>query len=136
MALQTLDIGMNGIVNEGAVALSASLSHLTALQTLNISCNGISAEGAVARSASLSHLTALQTLDISGNGIVDEGAVALSASLTFLTALQTLGISNNPFGGALGVITLLTSICECVEFIAISKCRKDILISIFQDGLN
>jgi uncharacterized protein (TIGR02996 family) len=93
--LTALDLGNNGIQDEGVQALAAapSLSRLTAL---DLSRNGIRAEGAAAL-ASSPHLARLTALDLGRNRIGPEGAQALAGS-PYLTRLTSLALSENAVG--------------------------------------
>ena len=89
--LQHLDLSYNSIGDEGAEALSKSLSSLIALQHLILSYNSIGDEGAEALSKSLSSLIALQHLYLSGNSIRYEGILAI-VSLLLLSLMRYLRI--------------------------------------------
>ena len=84
---QLLDVSLNCIRVEGTMDLSASLSLLIALQNINVSGNGINA-CAVALYASMFHLTALNLL-ISTVMLLVLGVSRLSVT-TCLTSPRSL----------------------------------------------
>jgi uncharacterized protein (TIGR02996 family) len=103
--LTSLDLNMNEIEDEGAVALASS-PHLANLTTLGLYGNRIGAEGAKALAGS-PHLANLATLDLRGNDIGDEGAEALAGS-RHLANLATLDLRGNGIGDE-GAVALAES---------------------------
>ena len=93
--LQTLDVSVNSIGSEGAVALAEGLCCNNTLHTLNISRNSIANEGIVALAEALKCSNTLHTLDISHNNIDSEGVVALAEGLLCSQTLHILNVSYN-----------------------------------------
>ena len=84
--------------HEGMRALMHCFQYLSSLQQLNLSLNRLGAEGAMALASlasSLQHLSSLQQLDLNGNGINAERAIALASSFRhFAISLQQLNFSS------------------------------------------
>ncbi len=123
--LQTLNIRGNSVGSEGAVALADGLKSCTNLQTLDICHNSIDSEGAVALADGLKSWTNLQTLNISGNSIGSEGAVALADGLKFCTYLQTLDIYHNSIGSE-GAVALADGLKSCTNLQTLDICHNSI----------
>ncbi|KAK1735826.1 leucine-rich repeat protein [Skeletonema marinoi] len=107
--LTTLDLGSDGIGNEGVVALAGALKENTTLTTLRLGFNGIGNEGAIALADVLKENTTLTTLRLEDNDIGKEGAIALAEALKENTTLTTLHLKNNKIGneGAIALADVL-----------------------------
>jgi len=97
--LERLDISVNRIEVEGAVALAHTLASNHSLKELSIYSNNIGTEGVAALADTLLRSKqCLVVLDICFNGIKDREAMELAEALTEDNALQFLNISGKRIG--------------------------------------
>jgi Ran GTPase-activating protein (RanGAP) involved in mRNA processing and transport len=90
--LQTINLGVNSIGDEGAKAVAEALKVNSTLQTIFLDNNGIGAEGAKAVAESIKVNSTLQTIDLGYNYIEDEGAKAVAEAIKVNSMLETLGL--------------------------------------------
>jgi len=88
--LKKLSFNLNGIGDEGAIALAKALKTNITLAQLFINKNNIGANGAIAIAEALKTNTTLTALYMSDNDIGDEGANAFAETLIINKTLTTL----------------------------------------------
>ena len=88
---QVLNLGRNGLENDGTVALAKGLRQNSSLTHLNVRDSYIGDVGA----AALATVPTLNVLDLSRNNVTDVGADALLFSNVRPTPFQTLNLSAN-----------------------------------------
>ena len=105
--LQTLDLSDNSIGSDAAVALAGAFQNCCQLQTLNLSDNSIGSDGAVALASACQNTSQLKTLYLQYNDIGPSGGSAFGAALQVGSQLRHLGLSRNNIccEGAVGVAT-------------------------------
>ncbi|KAF9956198.1 hypothetical protein BGZ72_002950, partial [Mortierella alpina] len=89
--LTTLDLRGNNIGNDGALALSEALKTNSTLSSLNLQYNSIGENGAQALAKALKTNKALTTLYLKGNSIGEKGAQALAEALKTNKAFNSIG---------------------------------------------
>jgi len=98
-ALCVLDLEANGLSSVGGSALAAVLQGgvVPNLTHLNLGCNGIGQDGAIELAAALHCCPLLSSLDLHGNAVGDDGCVAIGAALTAgaVPSLDMLDLSAN-----------------------------------------
>ncbi len=108
--LAELNISDNNISSHGMAFLCKGLKY-TKLQKLSLKMNNITSDGIACLSEGLQHCTQLQRLNLSGNNITSEGVVSLSKGLQYCTELQELYLSGNKITS--DGITCLSEGLEC-----------------------
>ncbi|QDZ20088.1 leucine-rich repeat-containing protein [Chloropicon primus] len=81
MHLQSLDLSWNTLKGRGCGDLLKSLSQDGTLNSLNLGWNGIQDEGALLIAEFIGHLN-IEELDLNGNGITDSGFIAILDALS------------------------------------------------------
>jgi Ran GTPase-activating protein (RanGAP) involved in mRNA processing and transport len=92
--MERLQLSLNEMGDEGAMALSQAFPHVGKLRRLHLSCNGITSDGMTAICNALVHLPMLRHLSLSHNGFGDEGAIAFSNSMHSLPQLRRLNMED------------------------------------------
>merc|ERR1719188_510834 len=120
--MTTLDLGLNGIGNEGAIALALALEGTPCrLTTLNLSHNSIKDNGCVkiAMAIALESCPVI-TLDMTDNIIADEGALAIANAIkqeTCCVAKLLLSLNCIGYQGSVSLAEALEAdACKVVTF--------------------
>lgn len=94
--LQELDISMNCLGTQGAIALSHALAGLP-LVSLDVSRNNIEVVGAVALAPVIGTLTSLRSLFLGDNDLGDLGVQRLAVDIRGLPHLEVLGLDEQRY---------------------------------------
>ena len=99
-ALTSLDIDLNHIGPQGAIAMGEALETNTMLTSLNLHANEIGVTGAyaIAKALAQNKKTALTSLNLDFNRIRSEGATAIAYALSTNTILASLRLETNHIG--------------------------------------
>lgn len=93
--LQELELALNEITAEGAVALAQMLTGKKQLRVLNLAENELEDKGACMVLGAASGLPALETLDLTLNQVKRAGSIAAAKFATSAPALKLLALNEN-----------------------------------------
>jgi hypothetical protein len=122
--LNKITFYLNGIGDEGAIALAKALKTNTTLVYLYINKNNIGDEGAIALAEALKTNTTLVYLSMEQNNIGAKGAIAIAEALKTNTTLTRLSMDRNNIGseGAIAFAeTLITN--KTLTTLIVSYCN-------------
>ena len=115
-----LDISLNLMNDDGAIALAEALKHCKKLNILNIGYNNIGNEGANAIADALNHCTHLEELTVCHNNFREDGICAIARSFNHYSQyLHKLDVSYN-YIGCEGFKAIATALHPCVNLHEIS----------------
>jgi len=93
--LREVQLGGNGITNQGAVAIAGSLASCVHLQKLLLGVNQIGNEGCQAIAFALPQCVELRTLGLNANVISDESAMSIVLAIPYCKKLVNLNLERN-----------------------------------------
>lgn len=98
--LEELELALNEITPQGAVAVAAAVAAKSSLRRLNLRENELEDEGAVIVAKALVGLTALESVDASANQLKRGGVCALAKACARKPALSLLALDENEVSDA------------------------------------
>lgn len=118
-SLELLDIGLNGIGEEGTIALMHTLEKNTTLEGLNINGNHIGLRGSIAVARMLKETSSLVVLELSYDSTINAECIyAMAEALSENTSLKTLALAHDPIG-PIGLEVLADSLEKNTHIIAV-----------------
>ena len=120
--LETLRIGYNSLASDSIIELVRALSHPNcSLKTLNLSVNPIGDEGAVALAQSITKNRTITELNLSWCGITATGGAELASSLMVNSTIESFNISCNSVEEAVPAFAELVRLSKKLKTLDISS---------------
>ena len=114
--LRSLNLGGNGIADEGATAIGHSLKSNQSLVFLKLTLNSIGPQGARGLAAGFTENHSLLSVELGWNNIENEGAKALARSLETNASITKIDLWNNDIGSE-GKLYVIDSVEKSVNLL-------------------